>query len=62
MLRKYLLNVQIHNEILWRAWDGNVYLAGCRMLQHDAYPAEYSWIIELVAIKLDTDRETAKHI
>lgn len=33
---------------------------GRRIFQHDAHPAEYSWIIELVAIKLDTDRESSE--
>lgn len=62
MLRKYLLGFTLKFCVVHEIGMCILRDVGCRILQHDAHPAEYSWIIELVAIKLDTDREAAKHI
>lgn len=65
ILRKYLLDIQICSEILCRAWNGDVYSTGRGMQDTPVWRASgriFTWIIELVAIKRDTDREAAKHI
>lgn len=50
--RKYLLGFTLKFSVVHEIGMCILRDVGCRILQHDAHPAEYSWIIELVAIKL----------